>query len=555
MTTSAIIYARYSSAEQGKGFSLERQIGNGRQFIEASGWTLDAILRDEGRSAFSGANRLAGSALHTFEAESRDGKHRGKTLCVENVDRLSRQGAKQAAQLIWSLNECGVDVATWQDGLVYRSDTSGDMMELFSIIIKSQMAHEESLKKSQRTRDSWVKRYALIKEGNTSAIAARTPAWLDVIDGEYRLNARRVSVLNEIFDLYIDGIGIHRIVQTLNNRSEPVWNKVAEKRGGGWYLAYVHRLLTHRAVMGEYVTVSGEIVASDHYPQAVTAEKFNRAQAVRSTKRSTGGGDRTRINNLLSGMVRCAVCGGTAGYENKGAARKVPYTRRDGSITQHARKHYERLRCDGNRRKRGCVNSSLFDYQRVETAVLDATAEALFLPRQDHPELAALRAHLAEKDRQLAVKQSQIGNLIDALANGASIAIVNRIQNLEQSVDSEVRRIATLKKVEALYLSLPEQKDDIASITRLRHSLKSEEYDTRYKARSSTNQALKRLSVDVRLNADGTFLISADGLTTQMCRSDETSGTTRTTVDARDSSPLPVPIDSLRRLLTTLEQG
>lgn len=552
MAIQAIIYARFSSTEQGKGFSLERQISNGRQFVQNAGWTLDGIIRDEGRSAYSGANRQAGSALHKFEAEAAAGLHKGKTLCVENVDRLSRQGAKQAAQLIWSLNEYGIDVATWQDGYVYRAESDGDMMELFSIIIKAQMAHEESLKKAQRTKDSWTKRYAKMKDGEKQAISARTPAWLDVRDNKYLPNPTRVDVLNEIFDWYIDGIGINRIVQLLNGRNEPVWNKVAERKEGGWYPAYIHRLLTSRAVLGEYVTLKGDTISSDHYPQAITAEKFNRAASVRSTKRSTGGGDRTRINNLLSGMVKCASCGGNAGYENKGTSRTIPYTRADGTVSQHTRKEYERLRCDRNRRKRGCENSSLFDYKQIEAAVLDATAGAVFESRRNDPKLAQITTEIAEFSRRLLTKSDQIEKLIDSIADGGSNRIVSRIQALEAEVEQEDRRLKTLKRIEGLYLSLPEQADDVAEITRLREELRSPDYDTRYKARSSTNQALKRLSVEVILNADGSFSVRSDGVPETLYQAKAEGGFISSQPTAQ-RPPLLIQTDDFNRLLAVLE--
>lgn len=552
MTRSAIIYARFSSTEQGKGFSLERQISNGRQFVQNAGWTLDDIIRDEGRSAYSGANRQAGSALHKFEAEAAAGVHRGKILCVENVDRLSRQGAKQSAQLIWSLNEYGVDVATWQDGLVYRAESDGDLMELFSIIIKAQMAHEESLKKAQRTKDSWTKRYAKMKDGDKRAIAARTPAWLDVSGNKYVLNAQRVRVLNEIFDWYIEGIGINRIVQLLNSRNESVWNKVAERKDGGWYPAYIHRLLTSRAVLGEYVTLKGDTIASDHYPQAVTAEKFSRAAGVRSTKRSTGGGDRTRINNLLSGMVKCASCGGSAGYENKGASRTTPYTRADGTISYHVRKEYERLRCDRNRRKRGCENSSLFDYKQVEAVVLDALAGAVFASRRNDPKLTQITSEIAEFSRKLLTKSDQIEKLIDSIADSGSKRIVSRIQALEAEVDNDARRLKTLRKIEAIYLALPEQADDVAEIARLRNELRSSDYDTRYKARSSTNQALRRLSVEVVLNADGSFLLRSDGIPETLYKGNS-DGTMTSPASTAQRPPLLMQTDTFARLLAVLE--
>ena len=108
----AYLYARFSSLNQ-KESSIERQLTYGRVFAENHGWAVVEELRDEGKSAFKGANREEGSALYDFELKARNGAFRdGAVLVCENVDRLSRQGAKAAAQLIWSLNEAGVDVAT-----------------------------------------------------------------------------------------------------------------------------------------------------------------------------------------------------------------------------------------------------------------------------------------------------------------------------------------------------------------------------------------------------------------------------------------------------------
>lgn len=109
---SAILYLRVSSTEQIKGYGPDRQKNFGREYAARMGWQIAQEIADEGRSAFHGANRLEGAALHNFELEARNGLHKGKVLIVENIDRLSRQGAKAAAQLIWALNEHGVDVAT-----------------------------------------------------------------------------------------------------------------------------------------------------------------------------------------------------------------------------------------------------------------------------------------------------------------------------------------------------------------------------------------------------------------------------------------------------------
>lgn len=205
MSQTAIIYARFSSTEQSKGFSLERQRTYGLQFATDQGWSVEKTITDEGRSAYHGANRAEGSEFHTFELEARNSLHRGKVLVVENIDRLSRQGAKAAAQLIWGLNENGVDVATFHDGHVYRAANNDDMMDLFKVIILAQQAHDESDKKSKRTAATARKREERIEAGEIDVPIANMPNWIDVVDGKKVLNKERTAVLNLIYDLYIDG--------------------------------------------------------------------------------------------------------------------------------------------------------------------------------------------------------------------------------------------------------------------------------------------------------------------------------------------------------------
>ncbi len=75
-----------------------------------------------------------------------------------------------------------------------------------------------------------------------------------------------MKVLNEIYDRYIDGSGIHRIATILNGRGEPTWTPADHDRAqNGWFYSYIYRLLTKRAVLGEYVTNDGKILAVDFH--------------------------------------------------------------------------------------------------------------------------------------------------------------------------------------------------------------------------------------------------------------------------------------------------
>lgn len=509
MSQKAVIYARFSTIEQANGMSLERQFGNGTSFVEKQGWTLTDKICDEGRSAFTGANREKGAALHRFEEEARKGLHRGAILCVESLDRLTRQGVKTAMRLIWDLNENGVTIATWYDNHQYKPESGSELFDLFAGALIAARSEEESRTKRQRTNDLWAARYKEIAEGSKKPMLGNYPAWIEIVDDEYRLIDHRVRVLNEIFDLYIDGVGIHRIVQMLNDRAEPVWQINGKNTDGGWYLAYVHRLLTKRTVMGEYVKLTGETISPDHFPQAVSAEKFYRAQEVRSTKLNAGGQGLKRANNLLSGLVRCSECDGTAGYENKGANSTTKYTRKDGTVVHYQRKLYERFRCDRNRRKRACSNSQLFDYQVIEKAVLDQVLELTLDDDGENPRVQQLVEQIAETTRLMEHTSTKIENLMEQIEDGVK-GLGARLEARQAELAAQEATLAALQQERATAAAKPSTYEDAMMVASLRETLTVEDPDARFLARSRTNMALKRVINEVLISPDGTFTICAD---------------------------------------------
>lgn len=507
MIKSAILYARFSSIEQAKGLSLERQLSEGRRFIESKGWLLEKELVDKGRSAFSGDNRAEGSDLHQFESEARDGLHAGKVLVVENIDRLSRQGAKAAAQFIWGLNENGVSVATTHDDYLYAADGDGtDMMELFSIIIKAQLSYEESFKKSERTKFTWSARHAKIKDGSKATTAIRAPAWINKQGGVYVLDEYRTKVLNELFDLYIDGVGIFKITQILNERNEPVWSVRKRDGKGGWHIPYVHRLLTKRAVLGEYVTMKGETLATDYFPQAISADKFNRVQAALASKGSTGGHAYKRLSNLLTGLVICGDCQGNAAYENKGTNR-IHHVKKNGEKVTYNRKHYERLRCNNARRKHTCTNNTLFDYKVVETCVLDNLAQLIHEASSPSDLRKASDEKIAELSRQIDIRTGQLENLIDALADGSK-AVSARIVKLEAEIEELNTSLIDTQQELDLAMSQPPKSKQIEIVEALRGEINDPDENKRFFARSKVNAALRRIVDQIMISSNGKFLIN-----------------------------------------------
>ncbi|MDX3911443.1 MAG: recombinase family protein [Sphingobium sp.] len=513
MSQAAIIYARFSTAEQSKGFSLERQKTRGFEFATSQNWSVESTIIDEGRSAYHGANRLEGSALHEFELEARNGLHVGKVLVVENIDRLSRQGAKAAAQLVWALNEQGVGVATWQDGYVYQAGNNGDMMELFSVIIKAQMAYEESLKKSQRTAASWSKRFAAIADGTQKGPIPNTPLWIDRVDGEMVRNDHRTKLLNDIYDLYIDGVGIHRIVTILHERKEPSWTPPEQRRGNnGWFYSYIYRLLTKRTVLGEYVTTDGKTLSTNFWPQAISAEKWNRAQAALAMRKGNQKTTKTQGNrNLLSQMVVCTECGGGAHFGHT-TDTVQKYTRVSGEVVNYRRKTYRKLRCDRARRKHHCDNNTVLNYDVVEATILNELLPQLVDKRSDNSAVIELRQRIAELGRLRDADQRRWSNLLEAIEDGGSKGLAQRASALEAEIERQTSAIEAAQKALAIETSKPASEEDVELIESLRDELTSENDEVRIYARGRVNMILRRLIKRVAITPTGLFRIEPDDL-------------------------------------------
>jgi DNA invertase Pin-like site-specific DNA recombinase len=215
----AYIYARFSTLEQGKGSSLTRQLDVCRTMCDRHGWdrSADRELIDEGLSAFDGTNRAAGSKLSNFEQRALSGELPHDTvLVVERIDRLSRQSVDAVFQLITNLTNNHVAVALVDGERIYRKG-SFDFSNLIELIVKAQLSHEESAKKSQRVSAAWAIKRTRAQQGDMRALTKRCPAWIivDARTGSYVLHDNRADVVRRIFRLATSGFGRHRIARKL----------------------------------------------------------------------------------------------------------------------------------------------------------------------------------------------------------------------------------------------------------------------------------------------------------------------------------------------------
>ena len=456
MTQPAWIYARFSSLEQAKGHSLERQLKGAKAFIDAQGWihSADRQMVDEGRSAYHGSNRAEGAALYDFENKARDGHFaNGAVLVVESLDRLTRQGHEETVDLMRLLARNGVTVATFQDGQIYEAGQRLDLasiITIITIIVKAELNHDEIEKRQSRNLAAWGKKIEKIQDGDRKAITAMVPAWLTVNPETRTIEPHpyRVELLNQIFDWYVEGCGMVWIERELNRRREPTWTMKNNHVGNGWNTSSLHKILKWRAVLGEFepkARLRGEkagtskgIVIPDYYPQVVTADKFNAAQAVRAGRQRTGGKTQHTHNNLFLGMVSCGHCGGPAYHQiSSWVGQKKMARKRNGDATRYeVRKNLSYLRCNNWRRNHICDNRAAIRYEVLEKAVLayfgNDAVETILQP--DGREQKA-RTAIAEQERIIGLKRVQLKNAVDLLTDTPLKALAAKVTELEAEIE------------------------------------------------------------------------------------------------------------------------
>jgi DNA invertase Pin-like site-specific DNA recombinase len=363
----AVIYIRWSSAEQGKGSSLERQRADCRRHAAHKGWNVVAELVDDGVSAFKGRQSSVGE-LGRFVAEVEAGAYpAGVVLLTEKLDRLSRERAKTVFSWMLRVTELGVTVATVDGDRRYDRDNL-DMPAIIEVIVKAQLANEESEKKASRLSAAWASKRGKLARGETMVLTRRAPAWLKVEGSPARFAVipERVAVIHRIFEETVAGLGKHHIARNLNLEGVAPFG-----RAGGWHASYIQKILNSPAVLGEFTPGTkprGEArrrmgdAIHDYYPRIIDSDLHaNAMRSMASRPRRVGGRGR-RLVNLFAGLVVCGACGSRMTFRGKG--RKV---RADGSIVNE-----DYLICDSYQRGLGCANGYHFNYPLWEGGILDA---------------------------------------------------------------------------------------------------------------------------------------------------------------------------------------
>jgi DNA invertase Pin-like site-specific DNA recombinase len=332
----AYSYTRFSTPEQAAGDSARRQIELAERYAQRHGLLLDEALRlsDAGVSGFRGANVRKGALGQFLRAVDDGDVPQGSYLLVESLDRVSRQNPWDALPVFQQIINAGVVVVTLFDDKVYEvAEMRRNPLKILESLFVMVRANEESETKSRRGKATWV---AKRRRAVELPLTARLPHWLRLEEGtggeprKIVLIPERATIVHRIVHLFLDGMGQHRIAETLNREGVPVFG-----HGAMWHRSYISKVLASPALVG--TLVPREVVYEDgrrlrkalqavegYYPPVVTAEEWDSIKVMLATgqpiqRERTG---RPQVQNILAGLAGCPLCGSAMTRVFKGSGPK-----------------------------------------------------------------------------------------------------------------------------------------------------------------------------------------------------------------------------------------
>ncbi|MGO4018681.1 recombinase family protein [Raoultella ornithinolytica] len=299
----AYSYIRFSSKKQEQGDSVRRQTELAEQYAHANNLILsDKNFQDLGISAFKEGNRPSlGDMLEAIEIGQIE---QGSTIIIESLDRLSRRGIDVTQQIIKSILQNNVFIASLVDGLLLNRESTNDLVSVIRIALAADLAYKESEKKSQRLRET--KGQQRQRALNGEVINKILPFWLERKQNKF-VFSDKFDTVKRIIELRRKGLGTNKIAKTLNNEGhKPL-------RSAGWNHTTVGKTINSVALYGAYqtseTTKDRKVILLDivenYYPAVISKEEF---MLLQSDQKQNKPGYKSE-HNAFTGILK-HECGG-----------------------------------------------------------------------------------------------------------------------------------------------------------------------------------------------------------------------------------------------------
>ncbi|MDF2629919.1 MAG: hypothetical protein K0R39_3750 [Symbiobacteriaceae bacterium] len=323
------IYIRWSTDDQGDGTTLDVQMEGCKHYALSQGWNSneDLIFIDDGYSGGS-LDRPAMTRLRTAVQD-------GKVDCVIvfKLDRLSRS----------VVDTVNLVLEEWDDLCHVKSarepiDTTNHAGKMFFYMLVSYAEWERNVIRER----TWSGRLKRAQEGRNPGFNAAygyrvgtTPGVLEIVPDE-------AQVVRRIYQLYLDGVGMRTIFNTLNTEG------LQFREGRPWNDSTVRHILTNPLYKGDLIwglrptnpkygkregeraRLQAEPLAfrKGAFPAIIDSKTWEQAQMVRDGRHGRKKGTAGRAVSsrfLLTGLARCKCGSAIVGREGSGKKVHVYY--------------------------------------------------------------------------------------------------------------------------------------------------------------------------------------------------------------------------------------
>ena len=443
MSHRVAIYARYSTDLQSE-CSLEDQVRMCRQYAKRHGWKVTAVYQDAAVSGRILDRKGYMDLLCALDNNQFD------IVLAEAIDRISRDQE---------------DLHNLRKRLIYHSVElhTCDVGKASSLEfgLKGLIAEQYSEDLALKTHRGLVGRVLKGKSGGGRCYGYAT---VKGFIGDRKIVSDQAKVVRRIFEEYASGVPPKKIVWKLNEMGIP------SPRGGTW----ISSTLVGNAAGGTGILNNmlyiGKLVWNRHHslkdpvtrrkiyrlnPQSewkhadvphlriVPQELWDRVQEMKKKLRSRMGGlakrDGYRLLGrpkfVLSGLVKCGLCGGNYISHNKGM-----------------------LRCSNHIQRNTCTNNVGVNRIDLENRVLDSLKQNLLQEKHFHNFMREFKVAVQElsagmvdkkkaKEKQLSEVTKKIENIVRSVEDGnAYSSLVSRLGELEDKKEALWKEIAALSK-------------------------------------------------------------------------------------------------------------
>jgi DNA invertase Pin-like site-specific DNA recombinase len=425
----AAIYVRVSVVKQTKSKvefdssgSIDSQLTVCRALAKGHGATEVREYVDEGISGFSGGRRPAFSALlAALDAGELD------LIVARHMDRLGRN-EEEADLFRYALTRARVPLLTQGGSLLEPWTASGGLLAKMTAAV----AEYESVLKSERL----LNHYSRLR--SAGYLVARGRRIFGYDESGLKLETDEAALIREAYKTVLNGGTIYSIVQEWNENAVPTVGGSAQ-----WSHAAVMAVLKRPKNAG--LVRKPDIIERDvnnkrrkipqrgyipdlegNWAKIISKEDYDAVISILDDpKRKSGPGPKTR--NLLTGIIRCGVCGGPL----RGSTSKSKLT--GASILSYRCK--ENL--VGDTRRHTSITSEIAD-----KAVRNAIAAAFLfgakelLPKSEDATTQNLIVELAQVREQFQSAFKLVAQLNDI--NTDSITYIQQLQTQERELERKI---------------------------------------------------------------------------------------------------------------------